>query len=132
MSTASSLKSVIAMAVLFGAMQLCLAEEPEVEHSSFLSSAPGASVALHQVESTELSHAWSDVAGVWWAKKGFKISRSGFKKGFFTGLCIAWVVGGSGLILAILSGFYTLASHFSWHSKVKGGPMLPLHRLGCA
>lgn len=124
MSTAASLKLVIAAATLLCAMHSCLAEKPEVEHSSSLSSA---SVALRKMESAELSHAWWHVASVWWAKHG-----SGFRKGFFTGVCIAWVVGGSGLILAVLSGFYTIASHFSWHSKVKSGPMLPLHRLGCA
>jgi hypothetical protein len=120
----------MAIAILLSAMQSCLAEESQVEHASSLSSlVSGASDAsLRNMEIKVLSdHSWWRAASVWWGKH-----RSGFRKGFYTGLCIAWVVGGSGLVLAVLGGFYTLAANFSWHAKVKGGPMLPLHRLGCA
>jgi len=104
-------------------MQLCLVAEAEVQHT-FSSVSDG----FHQkMESKKLSHLWWNAASVWWAK-----NYSSFYKGFYTGLCVVWFLGGGGLILAVLSGVYTFASHYSWHTKVKGQPMLPLHRVGCA
>eukprot|EP00746_Dinoflagellata_sp_MGD_P007651 gnl/MRDRNA2_/MRDRNA2_115182_c0_seq1.p1 gnl/MRDRNA2_/MRDRNA2_115182_c0~~gnl/MRDRNA2_/MRDRNA2_115182_c0_seq1.p1 ORF type:complete len:123 (-),score=21.61 gnl/MRDRNA2_/MRDRNA2_115182_c0_seq1:539-907(-) len=122
MSASSTFRLIAAAIFVLCAAQLCHATKSEVDQSS--PSRASETIALER-ENQKVENQWQ--MGAWWGK-----NRSGFRRGFFTGLCVAWFLGGSGLVLAVLSGFYTFASHFSWHAKVKGSPMLPLHRLGCA
>merc|ERR1712224_100782 len=106
-------------------MRSCFVADAEVQHGGSHSlSASGAPDAFFRtMESKGTSHHWWHVASGWWRK-----NRSSFYKGFMTGLCVVWFLGGSATVLAVLSGLYTFATNFSWHAKVKGGPMLPLHR----
>jgi len=122
MSVSSTCRLVTAAIFVLCASQLCHATKSEVDQSS-PSIASGTIALENEINKVESPRQ----TGSWWSK-----NASGFRRGFFTGLCVAWFLGGSGLVLAVLSGFYTFASHFSWHAKVKGSPMLPLHRLGCA
>jgi hypothetical protein len=132
MSASSPCRWAAAAFFILCASQLCRPAKAEVELSSSpfgVINAPVPEMESKNVEHTSWygSSSWWNKNRSWWNK-----NRSGFRKGFWTGLCVAWFLGGSGLVLAVLSGFYTFASHFSWHAQVKAGPMLPLHRLGCA
>lgn len=128
----ASVNVLVATTFLVCIMQLSLAKEVELpidesEQITSLSSASADSAAtFRKMEAEALPPAWWNVTSKWWVK-----NRSGFKKGFFTGLCVAWVVGGGGLVLAVISGLVSFVQHFSWHAKVTKGPMLPVHRLGC-
>lgn len=131
MPAACHIRPIMALVFVLCAMRSCFVVDAEVQHSGSHSlSASGASDAsFHStMESKGTSHHWWHVASSGWWRK----NRSSFYKGFMTGLTLVWFLGGGGLILAVLSGLYTFATNFSWHAKVKGGPMLPLHRLGCA
>jgi len=128
MPAACPLGLVMAIVLCLSAMQPSNAAGLDTEHHGSLSSVSVASdTLLRKTEANDAVHPWSSVASLWWAK-----NRTAFQRGFYTGLSIAFVIGGSGLLLAVMSGLYVLAASFSWHAKVKGGPMLPLHHLGCA
>jgi|ERR1711924_263363 len=130
MPAACHIRPIMASVFVLCAMRSCFVVDAEVQHSGSHSlSASGASDAsFHStMESKGTSHHWWHVASSGWWRK----NRSSFYKGFMTGLTLVWFWGAVGSFSLSLVAC-TRLQQTSWHAKVKGGPMLPLHRLGCA